>query len=558
MAARLILPNLKPEIWEWCVPYQRDGVARAVARQNYHFWWACGAGKSLAALIWGLSFRNPILIFCRASARGQWVSDAIEAFTTLKAYTILPMSEQGKDYESINAYLARCYREWTKPIVVVSWDGLTDPRQRAAIDIVMSHAPSVIADEAHAVKNHSHWKRTACTRQRDLNAWRSLAAERDGFVVKDDESDDWIMLTPVLSIAGQAARVAPLATRRLALTATPMYNALRDLWAQLSFVEPKQHGRYGDWARHFCGAYEGEYGRIDTGQSNVEELRNILAQRRHEVTSEEVWQYLPPCERLLTVIPQSEQGREQGVKPSRMREIVRAAGGGDALFDELGSSDGKEAYRALVFANIATRKRPYVVRTVGERLRQGQKCLVFTGLRNDAEQTHEAIVKETKGRFQTWMAHGGMTTKERERIRKEFMAHPGPCAIVGTGHAWGESLSLHTAHYLAIVQLPWTWGQIRQWEGRVRRLGQLCRITIEYMYAAGTRDMRVYDIVRPKLAKQEAISDDSHIRDVREAVAGGTDKQLKQSIFDSIVGGTMKETDIFDAFDDADEDLLCA
>jgi SNF2 family DNA or RNA helicase len=187
---------------------------------------------------------------------------------------------------------------------------------------------------------------------------------------------------------------------------------------------------------------------------------------------------------------------------------------------------------------------------VSGRLHAGQKCIVLTGLRDDAEKTAEALRKKNGDKFTIWMAHGDTSATDRAEIARRYMAHPGPCVIVGTSAAWGESLSLHDTDYLAVVQTPWTWGQIRQIEGRVRRLGQRRRCTIEYFCAAGTRDMRVYDVIRPKLAAQETLSDDSHIREVREALAGGTDRQLIDSIFDDIVGGRMKETDIFGEFDD--------
>lgn len=533
-----VLPGLNPWAWhDFPVPFQRVGVTRAIRRRNFHLWWACGAGKTWAGIVWALASPHPILVVTRACARMQWRLDGFDRFTSVETHTLLPMSDRAKGYETLAAYLLRKRLTGGRVAVIAAWDAVTDPGLRAELDYLLQFSPSIVFDESHVAKNHKLWKRRALI-DPTLAKIAEVTKEAEavgGFVVKDKETDEWVAMTPAPSIAGQAARIAPFASRRLALTATPGYDSRRDYWAQLNLIEPGMHGRYWDWARQFCGATEGEYGMEDDGLTNTEALLGILSTRTHEVTSEEVWRYLPPCERKLTVVPLEAQGKEEG----SYKGAAKNAGGKIDAYGESG-----DAYRALVFGVLATRKRPAVVEEVAGRLRQGQKCLVFTGLRDDAEKTAEKLTKETGGRFAIWMAHGDTSSTERARIAREYMAHPGPCCIAGTSAAWSESISLHDTDYLGVVQTPWTWGQIRQIEGRVRRLGQKRRTTIEYWCAAGTRDMKIYDIVRPKLAAQETLSRDSHIRDVREAFAGGSHRSLLDSIFDDIVEGRMKETDI--------------
>ncbi len=158
--------------------------------------------------------------------------------------------------------------------------------------------------------------------------------------------------------------------------------------------------------------------------------------------------------------------------------------------------------------------------------------LVFTGRRRDVADIHGRIAKKLPAGTKLWAAHGETPAEEREDIREEYMAHEGAACIVGTGAAWGESVNLQDTDRLIIVLLPWTWGQIRQWEGRVRRLGQKRAVVIEYLVAEGTVDERISGVVLEKLAAVEEILPDEQVTGVREAVQGGTDEEVIDGLLD--------------------------
>jgi hypothetical protein len=70
------------------------------------------------------------------------------------------------------------------------------------------------------------------------------------------------------------------------------------------------------------------------------------------------------------------------------------------------------------------------------------------------------------------------------------MEHPGPCVLVGTGDAFGEAINLHDTDAALFVMLPWTPGQVRQWEGRFCRLGQKRPVVVYYVVAERWRRTR--------------------------------------------------------------------
>jgi SNF2 family DNA or RNA helicase len=100
------------------------------------------------------------------------------------------------------------------------------------------------------------------------------------------------------------------------------------------------------------------------------------------------------------------------------------------------------------------------------------------------------------------------------------MAHPGPCVLVGTGHAFGEALSLDTADAVLFVMLPYTPGQLRQWEGRFMRASTKKPVIIYYVIAEGTADEHIASLLIDKLPNVEKVANDIELGEAREVLAG--------------------------------------
>jgi SNF2 family DNA or RNA helicase len=100
------------------------------------------------------------------------------------------------------------------------------------------------------------------------------------------------------------------------------------------------------------------------------------------------------------------------------------------------------------------------------------------------------------------------------------MGHPGPCVLVGTGAAFGESLNIHDTDAALFVMLPYDPGQLRQWEGRFCRLGQKRSVIIYYIIAEGTVDEHVANILIDKLPAVEKIVGDVELAEAGPVLAG--------------------------------------
>jgi SNF2 family DNA or RNA helicase len=97
------------------------------------------------------------------------------------------------------------------------------------------------------------------------------------------------------------------------------------------------------------------------------------------------------------------------------------------------------------------------------------------------------------------------------------MQHSGATVLVGTGHAWGESVNLQDTDLALFVMLPWTPRAVTQWEGRFARLGQKRPVLISYIIAEGTVDEHVADVLLEKLPAVGKIAEDTNVEAIEKA-----------------------------------------
>lgn len=516
-----VLPGLRAGVWEQLKPAQRLAVALASDRTGFHLWWACGAGKTRAAVVWACLRRRPTLIITRASVVDQWQGE-IAAATTHDPYVYRPISDRRAGTETHRAYTDRIGSAWRGdvrapvPTIIAGWSAF---QSDAAFADLLTWAneqrdqgtrPIIVWDEAHIAKDF---------RRRTMAGTASGAKE----------------FRPLQTTAARAAKLARRACARLSLTATPIADRRRDLWSQLDITEPGSVGSGPwPWLTEYCGAVQSTYGWVTDKETNTDALLAWLRPRTHVVTSEELWRDLPPCSRDLIVVPPNKQDAPDPAARRALRTAMREA-------SKLRGEAGQEHRRAFAFAEAATRKRSTAVAHAVEELQCGGKVIVFTGLRSDVQALYERIaaaVPQAHG----WHAHGGTPPDERAGIRRAYQSAPGPAFLVGTGAAWGESANLHHTTLQIIVSLPWTWGQIRQWEGRARRLGQPWPLRIVYLFAEGTVDDRIFPQVRRKLLQASSLLPDTQIDTIRSTLAGGTDAELIDDLLDSVLTGTLGVT----------------
>lgn len=503
-ARPIVLPLLKGTAGSWRVPivqrppklsrelakataidmtleYQWEGILFAAKRLGSHLWWAGGAGKTLAACLWAACEPGPTVVVTKAAARGQYAAE-VARFLNAGAFVIRPKNEYLKRdrWGSLPDYLADPVDG--PPVVVVGWEALP-----THIDALLKLRPTnLVFDEVHKAKSY---RRTKAIVQKDGSARH----------------------VPAGNIVDAASRLAKGSKRRLTTTATPIKDRVRDLWGQLDLAEPWAWGGSMTFCKRYADARPGEFGGWDTnGSSNMDELRARTDFVAHRVGIARITAELPPKRREFIRIPY---------------EALLAASI-DARSDVHTSKREIPAqHTAARVRESASRKRGHIIEVIDAKMTASTKIVVFSGQHVDCDRLSDDIKKHFKG-VQVWNAHGGNTTPStRERVRVEYMEHPGPCILVGTGDAWGTAYNLQDTDVAIFGVIPWTGGDLHQWERRFARLKQTRPVVIVFLIAEGTIDEAIADNLQyDKLPAMERIVDDTETASAGEGLVGLHDR----------------------------------
>jgi superfamily II DNA or RNA helicase len=543
--------------------YQKDAIVFGWNHSGVHYWHTTGAGKTLTGMIAALSVPGPVVVVTRAASRIQFARE-IDRFLNVRAYVVRPASHpgpttvQGESYNGwksrhkgqftraemtaawtarkeqygidaargIPDYLRDCVLAGTRPFIVVGWEALSDNYK----ELCALHPGAVILDESHRGKSTKRWtvEHLPELHEDEEEAKAQVTAEvkraklDDGFV--KDTPDGRKMFTPVINIATSAATLSRSARKRICTTATPVKDRVRDLWAQLDMAEPNAWGNATSWRKRYADMKPGTYGGMDDrGESNIDELNIRKRSVAHILSYAETHKHLPPKRRQSVYVAPEDQARPAAGFAKQLRDAKKR---------------GPTAIVEARLMEAASRKRKVVLSMVEDHVSSGQKIVLFTGRRADCDELGSLIRKigfVKKNSTQVWAAHGDQSTDFRQEVVDEFMAHPGPCVLVGTGHAFGESLNIDAADAAFFVMLPYTPGQLRQWEGRFHRASTKKPVVIYYVIAEGTVDEHVASILIDKLPAVEAIVEDTELAQSSSILAGFDPNETPEQFAASIL-----------------------
>ena len=556
------------EVHEWVLDgflteYQQEAIAFGWNSSGVHFWHPTGSGKTLTGLLCALSEDGPIVVVTRAASRLQYARE-IERFLKVRAYVVRPDSQtqgqirvkgeswnefrsrhkgQGlstkdmgklwKAHQAVHGidppkrvkdYIKDCAEAGHRPFVVVGWEALAHNLGQL---IDLSPA-AVIFDESHRGKSSKRWDVIHLPElPEDVDEAKSMLekqareAKSKGGFVKDTGEEGRKMFVPILNTASAAARLARASRKRICTTATPVKDRVRDLWAQLDLAEPNAWGNATAFQNRYCDRKPGIYGGFDTtGASNLEELNSRLGNVAHILAYEETHRHLPEKRRQSVYIAPEDQCRPAAGFPSELRDAKKR---------------GPNAVLEVKLAQAASKKRKAVLDMIGDHVGSKHKVVVFTGRKRDCDQLGEDVRKRVGKGVSVWSAHGEQSTGHRQNIIDEYMAHPGPCVLVGTGHAFGESLNIQDTDAAFFVMLPYTPGQLRQWEGRFSRHGQKRPVVIYYVIAEDTVDEHIASILIDKLPAVQRIAKDEELAAAKDVLAGFDPNESDDDFVDSIL-----------------------
>jgi SNF2 family DNA or RNA helicase len=199
---------------------------------------------------------------------------------------------------------------------------------------------------------------------------------------------------------------------------------------------------------------------------------------------------------------------------------------------------GPSAVLECRIAQAASKKRKAVVDMVDDHVGSDHKVVIFTARRRDCDELGNRLRKARMGKARKvdiWSAHGDMSVEDRQQIVDDYMKHPGPCVLVGTMQAFGQSINLDDTDAAFMVMLPYTPEMLRQAEGRFVRLSMTRAVVIYYVIAEATVDEHIASILIEKLPAVEEIADDKELGAARGVLSGIDENESEDDFAASIL-----------------------
>ena len=514
---------VRPFVADFVTDYQARGVYWAATRPFAKFVYPCGSGKTLTALLAASERLGPVAVVAPAKARQVWW-EQVQEYTNLVPHRVIPEGQRRRGDETLDEYLEKCADLGMPPVVIFGAQALPD-----LVDQVAKMSPTaLIFDELHTFGQAKRW----------------VAIHGSNGEVAFEKKRTTTNTREVRAVAAMDVSRLPSLQLRIGLTATPLDDGRpRRLWSQLDLLNPGGFGMgFSSFAKRYCDAREGDFGGIvDTGSSHIDELKARASFMIQEVTHTESHGQLPATRVQVVWLDPSDQDR-----PAAFRKVINAA-----EKQALKTHTEFDQERALE-ANLmeaASRKRSYVLAEALEGLRGGGKVVLFTARRQDCEDwasfISKALDKEVKNKNfdgakpQLWWGHGGTDDRERAEMVSAFRRSDGPCILVATGQAFGESVDgLQTADLAIFAMLPWRPGDFEQWKGRFDRLGGRATL-LKVVLARMTYDEKVAGILADKIAPIRDFLTAEQYRGLDNKLLGLDDRvAMRASILKSLFGAT--------------------
>ena len=426
--------------------HQIEGVAFLLGRRRSLLTDDMGLGKTRQSIIAMVESEpeGPYLVICPASVKRNWVREIEivlpEAQTAIIGPAPLP---------------AHNYRGW----IVLNYDILGKHLE----GLMQFGWSGMVFDEAHYLKNH-----------------RSQRSHHASKLVKQTAGE------PVVH----------------ALTGTPLTSRPRDLFPLLQLIEHPLGKSFLSFAKRYCDGYQGDYGLVADGASNIEELTLQLHGVMLRRTKNEVLD-LPPKFRTWLDIDLHPHAIEHFNKA--VREFLQATDDSLELPESQADGDtevGRRRRRAIGQLTTARRKLAFAkchdtIKVVENALEQDEKIIVFSAFVNTIERFTKRFGAEAVAVF------GEVPAEERQERVDRFQNDPMVRVFLANLHIGGVGLNLTAARQVVFNDLDWVPANHWQAEDRAYRIGQTAPVNVTYMIARGTVDEFVRTVLETKARLME-------------------------------------------------------
>jgi len=285
------------------------------------------------------------------------------------------------------------------------------------------------------------------------------------------------------------------ATRKIALTGTPIPNRPIEVYPLLHWLDPNEYRGSSNFAQRYCNAHYNGFGWDVSGASNLDELQErlrssvMIRRLKNDVLTE-----LPPkIRQVIALMPDSpvlhkvlEQEREATAATVAVVEKAQAAA-------ELAKAEDEETYKAAVKAlheaqalaftemsrarhRTAVAKVPRVLDHVKDILsNEDQKVILFAHHRDVINSLREGLETDSgewRG-VETVSIMGGDAPEDRQESVTRFQEDPNVRVFLGSIGAAREGITLTRANVVVFAEIDWVPGNLNQAEDRCMAEGSL-------------------------------------------------------------------------------------
>lgn len=462
------------------LPYQLAGIEQASKRKNILIADEMGLGKTAQVIgtINALKTVKSVLIIATASLAKNWKRE-IEKFGTRTDLSVGFATTKKLDANA--------------NILITTYDVFSRKNDIAKI-LKEKKYDLLVLDECHYVKN-----------EKSARTMEILGFSRKG-------------------ITGIQA------DRKIFLTGTPILNRPVEIWPVAHALDPENFGNFMRFANRFCDAKQTNFGWDFTGNSNLDELNDLLSTtimvRRKKA---DVLEELPSKIRQIIELPVVSAAERKAISAEKdiraKYEKIQAENDEiNAQIEKLkkdkkstSSQDYREQIRLLKLRlqhvpfeelsqarhDTALAKLPQAISFIKDILEEdtSKKLIVFAH--------HKDVIEElSKGLkdFGTLEITGETPPSKRLDIVDRFQNDDSERVFIGSIHACAEGLTLTRASHVVFVELDWTPAKMSQAEDRAHRIGQKDTVLVQHILLEDSYDANMaYKIAEKQLVIDKAI-----------------------------------------------------
>ncbi len=451
------------EIAKGLFPHQIEGIAFLLGRRRALLADDMGLGKTRQSVLAMVEAEpvGPYLVICPASIKRNWAREINIVLPNAEPAIVGPAPLPPTDYQ-----------DW----VIINYEILGKNLEQ----LLEFDWKGVVFDEAHYLKNYQS--------QRSKNASKLIKEISDEPVVH-------------------------------ALTGTPMTNRPRDLFPLLQILNHPLGKSFLSFAKRYCEAYQGDFGLVADGASNIEELTVQLHGVMLRRTKDEVLDLPPKVRTWLDVelhpyaiqhynrllqdfLHKFESPEELIGLPESLELTSEQRDEFEESIDltDVGNAMGRvtQVRRAIAFVKCR-----HTIKFVENALEQGEKVIIFTSFLN----TMQRFQKHFKDR--AVYVSGNVPIHQRQERVDRFQNDENIRLFIANMHIAGVGINLTAARQVVFNDLDWVPANHWQAEDRAYRIGQTGTVNVTYMIASGTVDSFVKTVLETKAALMDSIVEGS-------------------------------------------------